>query len=214
MNMKRLLISALCLLFVFPAFSQTGLQEGEIYIAYLKNEIYLQYGAPSIVELTNKLGNDTYVSPQYTKKFKGAGASYTGIGAVGYNRYLNPYFCIGGYLGVSEADVKAKDTETEKIVYTNNVRSITGMVNFGWTYFRSGIWDISCGVSAGIAHKDESISKIDKNNQSVPQEEDRLAFAYNFTVAKVRVGGGIVGGFAELGFGYKGIANAGLSIRF
>ena len=70
MNMKRLLISALYLLFVFPAFSQTGSQEGEIYIAYLKNEIYLQYGAPSIVELTNKLGTDTYVSPQYTKKFK------------------------------------------------------------------------------------------------------------------------------------------------
>lgn len=212
--MKRFLISALCLLFVFPALSQNKELDGEIYIAYLKNEIYLQYGTPSIVELANELGNDTYVSPQFTKKFKGAGASYTGIGAIGYNRYLTPYFYIGGYFGLSGADVKAKDTETGKIVYTNNVRSITGMVNFGWTYFRSGIWEISGGASVGIVHKDESISKIDKNNQFVPQEDDRLASAYNLTVAKVRVGGGIVGGFAEFGFGYKGIANAGLSIRF
>ena len=88
------------------------------------------------------------------------------------------------------------------------------MANFGWTYYRNGIWDISCGVSGGFAHKDENISVYNSNDKSVPTEDDNIVLAYNFTVLKVRVGGGIIGGFAEFGFGYKGVANAGLSIRF
>ena len=88
------------------------------------------------------------------------------------------------------------------------------MANFGWTYFRSGIWDISCGVSAGLIYKDEAITSLDNNNKYIPTERDQLKFAYNITVAKIRVGSGVIGGFAELGFGYKGIANAGLSIKF
>lgn len=182
-----------------------GIQE-EIYIAYLKNEVYVQYGTPSIVEITNELGGHS--------NYRKAGTSYTGIWGAGYNRFLNPYFCIGAYFGTSESELKAKDSRTGNIVYTNNVRSYTGMVNFGWTYFRSGIWEISCGASAGIANKNENITQIGKGDSSIPKESDKTVFAYNFTVAKVRIGGGIIGGFAEFGFGYRGIANAGLSVRF
>lgn len=184
------------------------------YISYLKNEIYIQYGSPSIVEMTNKLGNDTYNGPDITRRFKGTGSSYTGIAAVGYNRYLNPYFCIGAYIGTGESQIKAEDTESGKIVFSSKVRNITGMANFGWTYYRNGIWDLSCGVSAGIAHKDENISTVGSNDRQIPSEEEKIVFAYNFTVLKIRIGGGILGGFAEFGFGYKGVANAGLSIRF
>lgn len=184
------------------------------YISYLKNEVFVQYGSPSIVEMTSKLGNDTYNGPTITRRFKGTGSSYTGTAAVGYNRYLNPYFCIGAYLGTGESQIKAKDTESGKIVFSSKVRNITGMANFGWTYYRNGIWDLSCGVSAGIAQKDENISVYNSNDKSVPSEEDTIVFAYNFTVLKIRIGGGIIGGFAEFGFGYKGVANAGLSIRF
>lgn len=209
--MEKKVILALCILFAMAdaALARTrGVQqmEEEIYIAYLKNEFYVQYGTPSIVEVTDKLGDRS--------NFKTGGTSYTGVGAVGYNRYINPYFCIGGYVGMSESELDAKDTATGHTVFTSKVKSVTGMINFGWTYFRSGIWEISCGASAGIARKDEHITKIGRQSQSVPQEGDETVFAYNLTVAKVRIGGGIIGGFAEFGFGYRGIANAGLSIKF
>lgn len=212
--MKKIVI---CILFALFAFSNTltaQRYDEDVYIAYLKNEFYVQYGFPSIVELTNKLENDTYTSPQHTKKYKGVDTRYSGIAAVGYNRYLNPYFCIGGYFGISEASIKAQDTQTQRIVFTNDVRSYTGMVNLGWTYYRNGIWEVSCGVAAGVAYKDENQRKADNSSDLIPDEDDRLALAYNLTAMRVRIGGGIVGGFAELGFGYKGIFNAGVSIKF
>lgn len=186
----------------------------EIYIAYLKNEFYIQYGFPSIVELTDKLENDTYTTPQHSKKYKGVDTRYSGIAAAGYNRYINPYFCIGGYFGVSEASIKAQDTESGIIVFTNDIRSYTGMANIGWTYYRNGIWEISCGAALGLTYKDEHQSRVEKSNALIPDEDDHIAFAYNLTAMRVRIGGGVVGGFAELGFGYKGVFNAGVSIKF
>ena len=203
MQIRKFILSLVAMIAAFPLAGNAKPQD-EIYIAYLKNEIYIQYGTPSIIEIANKKGGDISRS----------GGSYSGIAAVGYNRYLNPYFCIGGYFGAGNSKANAKNADTGKLIYTNQVQSITGMVDFGWSYFRNGIWEISCGASAGLTHKKESITPIDKNNKNIPQERDRLAFAYNLTVARVRIGGGIIGGFAELGFGYKGIANAGLSIRF
>ena len=188
--------------------------EEEIYLFYLKNEIYMQYGTPSIVQMTNKLGNNTYTNPQTTKRYKSAGATYSGNAAIGYNRYLNPYFCIGGWLGYGESKIKAKDTETGKIAFTNNVRCITGLANFEWTYFRSGIWEISCGAAGGLVHKNEQITIADKQNGYIPQEKDRIAFAYNLSIARVRIGGGILAAFVDFGFGYKGLANGGISVKF
>lgn len=213
--MKR--IALLMMILYFAPFTGTAWGQGnddDIYISYLKNEIFVQYGAPSIVEMTDKLGNDTYNGPGVSRQFKGAGSGYTGIGAVGFNRYLNPYFCVGAYLGVGESQIKAEDTSTGRIVFTSKIRNITGMANFGWTYYRNGIWDLSCGVSAGLAHKDENISIKNSNDRLIPKEEENIVFAYNLTVLKIRAGGGIIGGFAEFGFGYKGVANAGISIRF
>ncbi len=212
--MKRTVILTILTLVCFTNIMFGQGKDDDTYISYLKNEIFVQYGAPSIVEMTNKLGNDTYNGPNITRKFKGTGASYTGIAAAGYNRYLNPYFCVGAYIGTGESQIKAKETESGKIVFSSKVRNITCMANFGWTYYRNGIWDISCGVSGGFAHKDENIRVYNSNDKSVPTEDDNIVLAYNFTVLKVRVGGGIIGGFAEFGFGYKGVANAGLSIRF
>ena len=212
--MKRTIILLIAVLMALPSLLQAQGKNDDIYIAYSKNEIYLQYGTPSIVELTNKLGSNTYRTSQYSKEYKSAGGSYSGIAAFGYNRYLNPYFYLGAYFGLGKSESKAKDADTDKIVYSNDMKCLTGMANFGWTYFRSGIWDISCGVSAGLIYKDEATTSLDNNNKYIPTERDQLKFAYNITAAKIRVGSGVIGGFAELGFGYKGIANAGLSIKF
>lgn len=212
MRTKESVILLIAVMLALPSLMNAKEKKDDIYIEYPKNEIYLQLGTPSIVEITNKLGTDTFKSSHLTKEYESIGGSYSGIAACGYNRYLNPYFYMGAYLGFSKSGSNAKDAN--KIIYSNDMSCVTGMVNFGWTYFRSGIWDISFGVSAGLIYKDETITTIDKTNQYIPVEEDQLKFAFNITAAKIRIGSGVVGGFAEFGFGYKGIANAGISLKF
>ena len=44
------------------------------------------------------------------------------------------------------------------------------------------------------------------------EPNDRLHFSYHITAIKFRYGD-MLGGFAELGFGYRGLVNLGLSIK-
>ncbi|MEG0891164.1 MAG: hypothetical protein RSF01_04710 [Bacteroidales bacterium] len=220
--MKKFIFIFLCFLFSLPILvtaknnkkHTAGYREDYSYIDYKKSEIYIQYGAPSILELTNDLDNNTFKDKNgVVHKFKEYGQKYTGVGAIGYNYYINPYLCLGAYFGISEADIKIKEEASNKDVYTNHTRSYTGMLEFRWIYFRQGIWEASCGCSLGVAGKDEEQTELDTKNNIIPAENDRVAFAYNLTATRVRIGG-TVGGFIELGFGYKGLVNAGLSVKF
>lgn len=182
------------------------------YMYYQKSEIYVQYGAPSIVEVTGKLNNDTYIDNDKNLKFEGTDYKYSGIAAAGYNFYINPYFCAGLYFGIGEAEMSVTPKESKTVVYKNNIRSYTAMAGLSWIYYREGIWEVSSGVWLGACCKDEHKSKI--TSDFIPQEADETVIAYNLTACRVRIGSGTFGGFAELGFGYKGIFNAGLSVKF
>lgn len=217
--MKKVILITLCLLLSVPALltaknKKKHKNNDYSYIDYKKSEIYIQYGAPTILELTNKFDYNTYTAAGVTHKYKEYGNKYTGVGAVGYNFYINPYISLGAYFGISEADMKIKDESTNKDVYTNHMRSYTGMFGINWTYFRQGIWEASCGCSLGLVGKDERQTIIDPaNKKNIPQEKDSFNLAYNLTATKIRVGG-TLGGFLEVGFGYKGLVNAGLSVKF
>ena len=211
--MKKLILSALVLLFAFSQDAFARRYDDDTYIAYLKNEIYIDYGAPSVLELTSK-----YRQSVGDDKYTGYRSKYTGTGGIGYNRYINPYLHVGGYFGISREEIQVKNEKVEGYLYTSQVKSLVGMLSVGWTYYREGIWDISCEASLGVVHKDDFQTKVadalEGRTLKLPKENDKTTVAYNITPIKVRVGGGIVGGFAELGFGYKGLFNAGLSIKF
>ncbi len=179
------------------------------YISYQKNEIFIQYGAPTIIELTSNVNSINV--PEASKEYKATNSKYTGVGAFGYNYYINPYFSVGGYFGISEADMTIIDLHIDKASLKTHVRAYTGMISANWTYFRKGIWEISSGVSAGVCYKDEKYN-AQFDGVSVPVENDRAVFAYNLSACKARIGG-TIGGFLEVGFGFKGLVNAGLSIR-
>lgn len=182
------------------------------YMYYQRSEVYIQYGAPSIIEVTGKLNNDTYIEGDKNFKFEGTDYKYSGIAAAGYNFYINPYFCAGLYFGMGEAEMSVTPKNSKTVVYKNNIRSYTALAGLSWIYYRDGIWEVSSGVWLGACCKDEHISK--KTSDFIPQETDKTVVAYNFTACRVRIGSGTLGGFAELGFGYKGIFNAGLSVKF
>lgn len=217
--MKKSILLGLCILFAIPASlqakntEQRRYNDNYDYIDYKKSEIYIQYGAPSVIELTNKLETKT-LEPLGLELAK---TKYTGIGAVGYNFYLSPYISLGAYFGISEADMRLTDKKGHD-VYTNHVRNYTGLLGISWTYFRSGIWEASCGAWLGVAQLDERqeilYTATSHDEIKIPRENDRYRFAYNLTATRIRVGGGVFGAFAEIGFGYKGLANVGLSVKF
>ena len=223
--MKKIAIrSLLVMLFVssLPLAAQTVRVKGyaepaEYELDYPKSEIYIQYGAPSIVEITSKLTNDDF-DRNYASKYKGSNYKYTGVGAIGYNYYIGPYFSFGAYLGISKAQMSVREIKTDRIVYHNHVTSYTGMLAAHWTFYREGIWELSAGLSMGVCRKDEDQSHLSATSeggapQMLPHEKDQWTFAYNLTACKARIGG-TIGGFLELGFGYKGLVNAGLSVKF
>lgn len=218
--MKKLVLITVGLLLATPSFitaqSKKPIKHREdySYIDYKKSEIYIQYGAPTILEITDKLDNTTYNKGTISHKYKETGHKYTGVAGVGYNFYLNPYVSLGAYMGISEADKEMADELTDKYTYKSHIRNYTGMVGINWTYFRSGIWEASCGASLGIAYLDETQALVDPKHNEIPFEDDSYNFAYNLTATRVRVGGGVLGGFMEVGFGYKGLVNAGVSVRF
>lgn len=217
--MRKFFVLSLCFLLSAPVLitakgKKARTSEDYSYIDYKKSEIYIQYGAPTILELTNKFNNTSFTAGNVTYKYKDSGTKYTGVGAVGYNFYINPYLSLGAYFGISEADMTIKEEVKHTEIYQNHVRNYTGMLSVHWTYFRNGIWEASCGCSLGMAKKDERQEIYNPANKSkIPVENDSYNFAYNLTATRVRVGG-TLGGFLELGFGYKGLVNAGLSVKF
>ncbi len=205
--MQKLLLP-LFILFVSPVFLQA--QNDYSYIDYKKSEIYIQYGAPSILELTNKFENSVIEK----KYYKSESNNYTGVGGIGYKFFFSPYIAGEAYFGVSKADMDIIEKSTDKTLYRSTVKSYSFLLGASWIYFREGMWEASCGASIGIVAKDEDLSFNLSQNTINHQVEDKIAFGYNLTATRVRYGGGVLGGYLEVGFGYKGLVSAGINVRF
>ena len=212
--MKKFLYTVLILtlssISLFGQSTRDKYQDDFDYIEYLKNDIYIQYGTPTVVELTPMLQDNEFVSADGKHNFNANNYWYSGVAAVGYNRFLNPYVYMGAYFGVNSAGMSYSETKSEKIAYESTVVSYTALVSGSWLFYRSGVTELSAGLYLGISYKDETHKNILSDFK--PIEKDQIKFAYHITAFKARFGNRF-GGFVELGFGYRGIINAGLSIK-
>lgn len=185
-------------------------QEDYSYIDYKKNEIYVQYGAPSILELTNKFENSIIEK----KFYKSKSSNYSGVGGIGYKFFFTPYIAAEAYFGVSKADMEIIEKSTNNILYKSHVKSYSFLIGASWIYFRDGMWEASCGASVGVVKKDEDLAFNLTSSDIINDNLQKIAFGYNITATRVRYGGGVLGGYIEVGFGYKGLVSGGLNIRF
>ena len=92
--MQKLIFTSLLLL-VIPILSlaKDGFKEDYSYIDYKKSEVYIQYGAPSILELTNKFEHSVIEKKYYKSK----SSNYSGVGGVGYKFFFTPYVAAEAY---------------------------------------------------------------------------------------------------------------------
>ncbi len=181
-----------------------------------RSEIYLQYGAPTVMELATTLKN-TYKSASSQSAGKSDNHKFTGVASLGYNYSITEQFAIGIYGGVSyaSADIYITRFEDQEIdptlLYRSGIISYTGQIMAAWTYFQRGAMECSSAVYLGVSYWDESITTYNKK-YTIPTASDKLKFAYHISAVKFRYGE-TIGGFVELGFGYRGLVNIGMSVK-
>lgn len=210
---KKLFIVSLLILTGSIFCSISAQRSTHDYEYFPKNEFYVQYGTPTILELTTTIRNP---GAENALKGESKNNTFSGVVAFGYRRGVSDYFYMGIEGGMSYAggDIfsVAKEGETQKRYYTTEVVSYTCMANAQWLFMREGALSISSGIYLGVNYRDETISNV-MNGYDAPKSNQNYKIAYHLTALKVRYGE-LFGVFGELGFGYRGIFNVGLSLNF
>ena len=211
--MKRILIVLSLLLCTLSLSAQKNRVRDAEY--FPRSEIYVQYGAPTVIELSTilskEINSETYSGDSDDHIF-------SGVAGLGYNFYITPRFSLGIYGGVGYASANmylSRQGETyfeEPIkLCKSSVVSYVGELSGAYTYWQEGNMELSGALYLGFAFQDEYLD-IYNDQYYIPTENDRWKFSYHLTAIKFRIGEEI-GAFAELGFGYRGLVNVGLSIK-
>lgn len=179
-----------------------------------RSEIYLQYGTPSLMSLTTIMSPNFHdeVSNGETRNHK-----FSGIAGVGYNFFLHPRVSVGLDFGVGygSADMYMTDhSETgpagdPRYVCRAAIMNYDCHISGSFVYWQQGAMECSGALYLGVNYMDESVVNA-ASDELVPN--DHMNFSFHITAVKFRYGD-MIGGFAELGFGYRGLLNVGLSIK-
>ena len=186
-----------------------------------RHEIYVHYGSPTVMELVTVL--------PAPKEFRGDTKDQVFVGApgIGYNISLSEDFSLGIFGGYSyaKANIYALPPKgvnaDELLLYGIGVRSYVGQLSANWVYFKEDNLEMSTGLYLGAAFWDEDIhlyadqgilTGLITEDFDIPHSSEQWKFSYHFTACKVRYGD-TFGVFGELGFGYRGLVNVGLSIK-
>ena len=211
--MKRtilLVLGALAALLISSS-AEAGNRRSVDFDYFPRNEIYLQYGAPSVLELSTiraerNLG--TLNDVQLIGKSKNH--KFSGAAAFGYSFMVNDRISVGLDFNYSYAstDIFVKDVK----VMNSAVNAYTGTISGHYIYYQEDDIEISSGAYLGVCYKDEYLDLYPNDYIAQVKEQDRAKFAYHITAVKFRYGN-IIGVIAELGFGFRGLVNVGLSIK-
>ena len=211
--MKHILTAAAALLLISSAaFAQKNMVRDVDY--FPRSEIYLQYGTPSLMELT------TILSPNFHDEVTNGetrNQKFSGIAAIGYNFFVHPRVSIGldfGY-GYGSSDMYISDVDEfgpagePQYICKAVVMNYSCHLSGAFTYWQQGPMECSGALYLGVNYMDESVRDAVSDEL---EPNDHLNFSFHITAVKFRYGD-MIGGFAELGFGYRGLVNVGLSIK-
>lgn len=136
-------------------------------------------------------------------------SSFFGPIGVEYYYHVSPVVAVGGL--ASYATCKAEDKKTKKDDLTESFITIMPSVKFNW--LRSNGFGMYSSLSAGLMFLSVSFDDSVKAADPDAKEETKAKFMFHATALGVEFGGNLRG-FAELGFGEKGLLCAGLRYKF
>lgn len=136
-------------------------------------------------------------------------SSFFGPIGVEYYYHVSPVVAVGGL--ASYATCKAEDKKTHKDDLTESFITIMPSVKFNW--LRNNGFGMYSALSAGLMFLSVSFDDSVKAADPDAQKETKAKFMFHATALGVEFGGNLRG-FAELGFGEKGLLCAGLRYKF
>lgn len=190
------------------------------YNYYPRNEIYIQYGVPSVIELATIIGQEHHSSKII--EVESRNHKFSGIAALGYQFSVTPRIGIGidGGFGYGSGDLYVNSVDGVKLesplrLCTSSIISYTAHLSGSFVYWEEGAMQCSGALYLGFCYMDETVNMTEEGLNRYGNTfaaSDGFKFSYHITAIKFRYGE-TVGCFAELGFGYRGLLNVGLSIK-
>lgn len=132
-----------------------------------------------------------------------------GMVGMGY-RYKINRIKVGLDLGFSAAKeelFKKKGDKTPAL--RNNIYRLLVIPTGEFTYYKNNLLSLYGSVGAGAL-----FSRKDNNAIKNYKPATKTEFAYQINPIGLKIGNGTIGGFIEAGFGYKGLAAAGINFNF
>lgn len=197
--------SIIILSFILSAFAATA-QESE------KHELRAGISDATGIAIGNDLGNT--LSDAITRVFTGAKIKDTknknlGMFELGYRYRLSERVKVGADFSYLRMDKSFNSTVagvTTKETRRGQYLMILPTAEFA--YIKTPLFTFYGTATAGVL-----LGQAKERSGSRPYSHNSTAFAFQVNPVGLRVGKKI-GAFAELGYGFKGIATAGISFRF
>jgi len=176
--------------------------------SYNKNDISISYGlfAPDqFMSVESPMLNDQFEDFRYVRD------NFSSIGNIFLSyRKLNHSETILWGVSLGYGANKSEIYYVGQYAGELNRKFFTVAAEMQYRYVNKGIIQVYSGLGLGLTYGQETLSATAIH----PEETSGTIIrpAYQFNVAGVRIGNKFAG-FAEFGYGYKGIVNFGLSVQ-
>lgn len=174
------------------------------------SELSFGYGAVTSNEIENALGDVlTTIITLGTVSYEDA--NYTGAFHAKYKYAVANNLL----LGISGAYEEAEDKQKfgKDIVSQRKSKIYSVAVESDYSYINTKHFRVYSGAGLGYRMVDIKSRPITASTNTKISNERTHGLAYHINGIGIRAGG-IIGVFAEVGYGYRGLVNAGLSIQF
>lgn len=157
--------------------------------------------------LSEALGQ-TLVAGINDSKIKTLNSKSIGFLEAGYRYQISDRFKVGadvGFMNENRTVTYTKNGTTKADTTKSTTRYVTVLPNVQFSYIKTAIIDFYGSASVGVIFAQTSYKNMNTRGNNT-------GFAFQVNPVGIRVGKKL-GGFLEAGFGYKGLINAGLSLK-
>lgn len=184
------------------------------------NQISVSYGVASmqaIDETIVTIFDDMIISLLSLGDLKPTSSDVTGAGLIEfrYKYFVSEKVSFGLRAGYVKYDHKDSFTLSDGTKFTTNWNDqyITTMLDFNFYYLNNENVSLYSGVGAGASFVSSEVTSVTDPKYNSNATDNTTLLAFQLNAFGVRFGKSF-GGFAELGFGYSGILNGGLYLKF
>ena len=178
-----------------------------------KNEVRISYGVLTSSELIQFLGED-FLATALTGGLYSP-SNYRSSGAIGVDYYykLSKRWSIGANFTFEELKKDVSYDKNRTVAGNSKNNYFTFMPQTRFSYLNNNGIELYSGLSLGASLRAEKFTPSKNETTLEGEDSSQLFLAFQANLLGIRVGKKL-GGFAELGFGNKGVINAGVSYKF